>query len=273
MDLPEYHTQFLNEAGEIPPPWVLFPTYTRYTIGWRMGTGETYMGCWYKWRNQAFETTSELARYLCRYSPAPYTWATTIGHILQPGFDDSDDFNEDLFIENMLNLGLIREDIAYQNWLASGDDTPVWANGAAPGEICRYSGRELTYWTRRLITSRDAGALDALLARLDAPGLVWAEFMTCLTSGKLPHELPENGYDRLALELAAGTPRPPWSVEEIDPPEDVDYDYETAGYRDAWLVWLSDAFDDRPSIDAYLSAYPSAPPAWSTCIDEMGLVY
>lgn len=274
MDLPEHHTKYLNEAGEIPPPWILFPTYTRYTIGWRMGTGEDYMSCWYRWRSGMFETTEALTRYLCRYDPAPFTWATMIGRILSPGFDDSDDFDEDLFIENMLNLGFVREDAAYHNWLASGEDAPLWSNRSTPGELGRYDARWLTYWTRRALTSRDAGELDTLLAQVDDPSLPWVEFVACLKSGKLPEELPEGGYDQLALELAAtGAPRPPWVLEETAPPEDVDYDYETASYQDAWLLWVPDVFDDRPSMERYLSAFAAAPNAWVEHLDEMGLGY
>ena len=33
----------------LQPPWVLFPTYERSSLGWRMGAGEDYMGHFRQW--------------------------------------------------------------------------------------------------------------------------------------------------------------------------------------------------------------------------------
>lgn len=32
--------------GHLPPPWKVFPSYPPTSMGWRMGTGETYMAYW-----------------------------------------------------------------------------------------------------------------------------------------------------------------------------------------------------------------------------------
>lgn len=31
------------------PPWIRYPEYSRYTMGWRMGSGETYWGLFWDW--------------------------------------------------------------------------------------------------------------------------------------------------------------------------------------------------------------------------------
>lgn len=37
---------FSNLDSEILPPWIVFPHYSRHTIGWRMGIGESYKEIW-----------------------------------------------------------------------------------------------------------------------------------------------------------------------------------------------------------------------------------
>lgn len=62
----------LSQAGEVPPPWRAFPTYSPASSGWRQGNGESWMGR--AWR--PFWTSlpeAERADYLNRWA-APAEW-------------------------------------------------------------------------------------------------------------------------------------------------------------------------------------------------------
>jgi hypothetical protein len=37
----------IDRNDDMVPPWEEFPTYERYTMGWRMGTGEDYFCDWH----------------------------------------------------------------------------------------------------------------------------------------------------------------------------------------------------------------------------------
>ncbi len=44
----------LNLANPLPPPWEKF-AYDRYDMGWRMGSGEEYIGLWGHWYGKLAE--------------------------------------------------------------------------------------------------------------------------------------------------------------------------------------------------------------------------
>ena len=56
----------------MPPPWLAYPGYERYSLGWRMGSGEDYLDRFVSW----FEALGEKEReaYRARF-PEPFTWA------------------------------------------------------------------------------------------------------------------------------------------------------------------------------------------------------
>jgi hypothetical protein len=39
----------LRKTAELPAPWEKYPTYPRYCIGWRMGSGESFWEDWHDW--------------------------------------------------------------------------------------------------------------------------------------------------------------------------------------------------------------------------------
>lgn len=53
------------------PPWLAYPEIERYSIGWRMGGGEDYMGKWDRWYQKLPDKKSEEYR---RLFPEPPTW-------------------------------------------------------------------------------------------------------------------------------------------------------------------------------------------------------
>lgn len=55
----------------MPPPWIAFPEIERYSIGWRMGYGETYIDQWGEWYDSLAE---EEAKTYQELFPEPVTW-------------------------------------------------------------------------------------------------------------------------------------------------------------------------------------------------------
>lgn len=62
----------LATQSYMPPPWLAYPEYERYSLGWRMGSGEDYLDRFAAW----FEALGEKEReiYRARF-PEPFTWA------------------------------------------------------------------------------------------------------------------------------------------------------------------------------------------------------
>ena len=78
--------EHLDPHGDLAPPWERFPHYERYTIGWRMGSGEDWLGLWSVflehmgyvdafrlWGMSAFDDAHQLRRYL-EATRAPSDW-------------------------------------------------------------------------------------------------------------------------------------------------------------------------------------------------------
>ena len=40
---------YLKDKKLMPPPWLAYPEIERYSIGWRMGYGEDYIGRFFSW--------------------------------------------------------------------------------------------------------------------------------------------------------------------------------------------------------------------------------
>lgn len=61
----------LNTGHILPPPWIACPEIERYSIGWRMGYGESYAMRWSAWLDALPET--EMLEYQTLF-PEPVTW-------------------------------------------------------------------------------------------------------------------------------------------------------------------------------------------------------
>ena len=66
----------------MPPLWLAFPEFERYSIGWRMGYGEDYAYRFYDWLNTL--SSEEQVEYRALF-PEPVTWK---------GFWDDEDICE-----------------------------------------------------------------------------------------------------------------------------------------------------------------------------------
>lgn len=61
----------LENKRIMPPPWIAFPKIERYSIGWRMGYGESYIDKWGAWFESL--TEEEVSAYQ-KLFPEPVTW-------------------------------------------------------------------------------------------------------------------------------------------------------------------------------------------------------
>ena len=68
-----------ERAGEQPPPWVEFPDYERFSLGWRMGGGEDFKRDF----EQFFSALTEDQRqsYAAKH-PEPVEWSGYYGQLL-----------------------------------------------------------------------------------------------------------------------------------------------------------------------------------------------
>src|SRR5262249_21035808 len=114
--LPEH----LDGNGDLAPPWVQFPTYERYTIGWRMGSGEDWMCMWHAFLEDVGPSYEVRLAYLRRHPPAPVTWADLVYRVLHPqsGKPDRKVGDEAERRAVLRRDGLIASDVAYATWLS-----------------------------------------------------------------------------------------------------------------------------------------------------------
>lgn len=61
----------LRDKKIMPPPWIAYPNIERYSIGWRMGYGEDYIGRWSIWFSAL---TEEEQKTYQEFFPEPVTW-------------------------------------------------------------------------------------------------------------------------------------------------------------------------------------------------------
>ena len=118
----ELRDKDIEEFGDVPPPWVKYPTYHPYSMGWRMGSGETHLMVLNEWFDAQKFTFEERLVYVKKYPCSPM-WYGWIVHFLlevdtiefyeeeeyfpyfeklkELGFKDTDKFVEDLNREDM----------------------------------------------------------------------------------------------------------------------------------------------------------------------------
>lgn len=77
----------LATRDDLLPPWLKHPEIPRYSIGWRMGYGESYMWTWDKWAEHFNQ--DQLLEYFRKYTPIPVEWLDWVANRL--GYNDLDD--------------------------------------------------------------------------------------------------------------------------------------------------------------------------------------
>lgn len=250
----------LDAQGDIAPPWEKFPHYDRYTIGWRMGAGETWLG---KWRDFIQEMPADFAArlaYLRRHPPAPYNWADFVKETLHPELEErlEEDDVDKTYLKELQNLGLIASDIAYPTWLAQQDGVAwPWEFDETPEEVARNWTRYLWFWSRQVAELR-------LCPDWQLPVVppVWAACTSALQEAQPGTPDFKQGLLTLTRMLSANKLTPPWQL-GLSLNDFADSYEDDMGYVDAFRLWGMSAFDDVEHLQKFLND-TDAPQAWQT---------
>jgi hypothetical protein len=63
----------LERFGELAPLWIKYPDISRFSIGWRMGSGESYVMMFGAWTDGW--TREQRLEHALRYGPVPVAWS------------------------------------------------------------------------------------------------------------------------------------------------------------------------------------------------------
>ena len=261
--------EHLDGAGDLAPPWERFPHYERYTIGWRMGAGEDWLGLWRAFLEGLPPAFEVRLAYLKRHPPAPVNWADHVYRVLHPSAPDAadeagegaEDQVEAQRRAELRGLGLIASDAAYPIWLRRQDGVRwPWESGETPESVARYWTREFWFWSRQVAALRGRAGWKSP----DVP----ANWLACaepLETGRASALDLRRGLLSLARALAAGRVVPPWEL-GLSPDDFADSFEMDVGYVDAFRLWGMSAFDDREHLRRHLGA--EVPTHWDGWLAE-----
>ena len=97
--------EYLEKYGDVPPPWVYAPNTHPYSLGWRMGGGESHLMVLGEWLEEKELDFNERLEYLQKYPPSP-RWYQWVVHFLWDIVDT--DFPESAYgpyFEKLKGLG------------------------------------------------------------------------------------------------------------------------------------------------------------------------
>lgn len=260
MDLKEH----LDAHGDLAPPWERFPTCECYSIGWRMGGGESWLMMWHAFLADLGPTAR--VAYLRRHPPAPITWAALVHRAFHPSEQADEEADDDLASERraaLLRDGYIASDIAYPTWLKQQDGVVwPWTYAETPGIATRYRTRELWFWSRQVADLRRDPAWRA-------PSVpdAWRACAAELAHGAVGALDLREGLLSLTRMLCAGQVVPPWCL-SLQTADFADSFEDDMPYTDAFRLWGMSAFDDDEQIRRYLDQYPVPDASWTKWIAE-----
>ena len=263
----------LDAQGDLAPPWEVFPSYARYTIGWRMGAGESWLSLWGAFLRERLEPTFQARlAYLRRHPPAPFTWGGSVYRVLYPDCIDPDTLEEgeeeitlNARRQELVDRGLIAPDASYVTWLGQQRGVITWpwegSPSRGPEEEARHRTRELWFWSRQLEMVRARAGWE--------PPQVPAHWAACeeaIATGQTgPLDL-SRGLLSLAIMLSAGDLLPPWKV-GLSLGDFKDSFEPDMGYVDAYRSWVMDAFDDPLVYGVHLAEHAPSEP-WRVWLEE-----
>lgn len=235
---------------EPTPPWARFPDYEHLCLGWRMGSGETYLGTWWSYLRDV--PLSEREAYLRRQPPAPHSWHRTVWSVL--GVDEPADDG----LAQLVARGLVASDIAYRTWVRDVDWP--WELGGSLVEAARYDTRRFSFLSRALQADRRSGPLTPVIPWR------WRAVTASVRTGDPGRLSRRHGLKSLGLMLCAGEVRGPWTLgmEVADVQESFELDMN---YADAFGLWMMAVFDDQPHYDREVERL-APPSAWRAWMDE-----
>lgn len=250
---------------EMVPPWEAFPTYERYSMGWRMGGGEDYFHEWWNFLETLTDDYDTRRAYLSRHRPAPINWADLMLQVLYP--EKKWDENSDSYAAERLKLieqGAIVYDAAYQTWLEQQSEIVLpWLLiiSETPEDLARYCTREFWFFARQYSAAKQGGDVKPIHVPPN-----WECVEPQLLTGKLGKVDPAQGLLTLAKMLCVGEVQPPWLL-GLSPIDFIDSFEMDMGYTDAFRLWIMSAFDDDLLLSQMLST-TGIPAEWSSWIDE-----
>ncbi len=111
-----------SQYGDVPPPWVMYPTTHPYSICWRMGGGETHIMILWEWLAQQNWQEQERIAYLKKYMPPPrwLQWAADFLWGLKP-WETEEQFDYSSYFKKLETLGFegvssFEEDFNNEKW-------------------------------------------------------------------------------------------------------------------------------------------------------------
>ena len=102
----DHVADMIDKHGDMPPPWIFYGNSHPYSIGWRMGGGETHimaLGEWWDSQNKTFE---ERIAYFRKW-PAPPRWCAWMADMiwdLEP-WENEDEFDYSEYFAKLKALG------------------------------------------------------------------------------------------------------------------------------------------------------------------------
>lgn len=246
------------------PPWQQYPTYERYTIGWRMGAGEDYLHSWYAHVKALPDDYESRIAYLRDHRPAPINWADQVLAVLEPNADTDQEYGcSPREVERLLELNLIGHDVAYHTWRQQQPALVMpwqWnGNSETPEKAMRWRTREFWFFSRQLQEFRGEIRID------DVPES-WAAIERPLREGKLGELNPALGLLTFAQMLCAHEIRAPWQL-GLSRSDFANSFEENMGFTDAFRLWMMCAFDDDRLLREML-ATSGIPGEWTGWIDQ-----
>lgn len=113
-------SKYLNDQGEIAPPWVFSAMSHPYSIQWRMGAGESYLMIYTTWFEKQFETEAARVGFFKRYPPPP-RWLGWVADSIWDLEPMEEDFDYTPYLEQLASLGfagtaLYQTDLDDEQW-------------------------------------------------------------------------------------------------------------------------------------------------------------
>lgn len=116
-------TELVAEHGAVPPPYFAYPNIHPFSIGWRMGGGESYKSVYWTWAYREKGGMNEAQRIAyCRQFPPPPLWLTwAIDFIWRSEDDEGMELDPNAgecsaYFKRMEELGLGTEEECRRAW-------------------------------------------------------------------------------------------------------------------------------------------------------------
>lgn len=123
----DWQTKLLDDLkakyGDVPPYWVVYPTYHPYSMGWRMGGGESCRDAWQAWWQAQDWAFDEKVTYFKKFG-VPHAWLEAlIATLYEIDCYDCEESELQPYFEKLQALGFG----GYDDWRADIEDDDKWS--------------------------------------------------------------------------------------------------------------------------------------------------